>query len=524
MLISKRATDAFLDRKLDSFQWMKKLSRDELLREIRQFKVRPHFKTEPWLHQLVCFYIGCCMPQFMFLLDMGLGKTKIMLDLITQAVLERRLRNQKALVLVPRVINLGSWRDDVERHSDLEPVIVDVEDIDEKWERLRNPKGELTVIDYQSLQWALSKKVKVTKKRNVLVPDMERVDLARRLYGFVGIDESHKLANADSLWFDLVRMLSHSAGQSYGLTGTLFGKDPAELWPQFLLVDRGETFGEEIGLFRSGFFSQSTDNFKGTVWTYRRRMAPKLTRMLQHRSLRYDEREIDEIDVPHTVRRKIFVDMTQEQEGHYLDALEGIINKLVSADGRRVCWATLRRIGSGYLKWTDEIGGHRIIFKQNPKLDAMERFIDEAGSNKVIVCHEYTDTGELASARLTALGIKHEWLYGGSKDRHGIRERFMNDPDCRVLLMNSEAGGTGTDGLQKVCHYMMFLESPPNPKTRKQTEKRIARSGQRERSFIYDVVARGTGDKSILAAIEEGVDLFEEVVNGGRWQSSLFRS
>src|SRR5687767_12765654 len=100
MLIDRRAVAEFLDRELDSFLWMKGLRREAILSELRQLRVPPAFKTDPWLHQLVCFWIGICKPRFLFLLDMGLGKSKIIADLATQARREKRL--DRGLITVPR--------------------------------------------------------------------------------------------------------------------------------------------------------------------------------------------------------------------------------------------------------------------------------------------------------------------------------------------------------------------------------------------------------------------------------------
>src|SRR5674476_97763 len=100
MLIKHSAVVEFLRRPLDDHLWVKKLTRDQILRELRTLRVQPYFKTDPWLHQLACFYIAMTRPDFAYLLDMGLGKTKIMLDIITQCYLEDRLTH--ALVTVPR--------------------------------------------------------------------------------------------------------------------------------------------------------------------------------------------------------------------------------------------------------------------------------------------------------------------------------------------------------------------------------------------------------------------------------------
>ena len=48
MLISRQAVKDYLGRDFDDFRWMKKLTRDRIMRELDNLKVRPVFKTEPW--------------------------------------------------------------------------------------------------------------------------------------------------------------------------------------------------------------------------------------------------------------------------------------------------------------------------------------------------------------------------------------------------------------------------------------------------------------------------------------------
>ena len=509
MATSKRAITDFLDRDFTSFNWMKHLKADEITRELQHFKVPPEFKTEPWLHQLVCQYIGMCEPRFLFLLDMGLGKSKIIADLIWQYRREKRLK--RALVLVPRLINIDSWSEDLARHSFLEPNLVMVSEIEEKRYRLLHPVGDVTVVDYMGLQWALCRKEKV-KGKQVLVPDPDLLAKAQSLYNFVAIDESHKLRNPDNLWFSLVEALASRAEYVYATTGTLFGKSPLELWPQFKLVDNGETFGEDIGLFRSAFFDAKPRKFGyGNDYTYDVRKTRKLNQMIAHRSIRYDEDEVT--DLPARVHRRINIDMAVDQQEHYLRALDGVINAGGEPGALEAPWLRMRQITSGYLKWKDANGEHTLHFKHNPKLEMLVRLVDEA-SSKVVVCYDYTETGAMICKRLKAEGIGHEWLYGGTKDKPGARRKFMIDPDCKVFVMNSEAGGTGNDGLQKVARYMVFFESPTPPITRKQTEKRIHRPGMTGRCFIYDLTVKKTVDAGILAALQEGRDLYDSVMKG----------
>jgi SNF2 family DNA or RNA helicase len=516
MTISRVALYEYLDRPRDSFLWMKDLSRRTIMAELDRFSVKPRFKTQPWMHQLVCFYIGLCHPEFLFLLDMGLGKSKIVADLITHRLRDKTLR-RRALITVPNVVNMASWEEDLVVHSDLEPWTCAVQNTQEKWERLADPEGDVTIIDYHGLTLALCEKVK-----GKMVLNEKRLRIVRKLYGFVDMDESHKLRNHQNLWFAMMREITHAADFVYANTGTPFSKDPEAMWSQFYLVDRGETFGENLGLFRESFFGLSTEAF-GKAWVFNKRTAPELHRMMQHRSIRYDEDEVPEIDLPKLVPLVRKCDMSEEQREHYLRAVEGLLSVQGTGDAQAMeaPWIRMRQISSGYLVWKDEHGDHLVRFKENPKLDLLEACLNEVGDKKAIIVHYYQETGRMLMDKLAAMKIKAVWLYGGTKDKAGVRDSFLRDPKCQVLVMNTETGGTGNDGLQKVSRYMFIYEGPTPPDTRKQVVKRIHRPGQRERAFVVDLVLRRSTDQGILDSIAEGEDLFNTILNGRRLQRSL---
>lgn len=505
MTVSKRAIDAFLARDMRSFQWLKKERREDLVRAIADFDRLSRFKTEPWTHQLVCHYIGLCYPRFLFLLDMGLGKSKILLDLLTHA-----LRSKSAttgLVVVPRLINVASWADAIAEHSDLAPNLIDCEDIGEKRSRLMNPRGDISVVDYHGLTLALTR-----KEKKKLVADPAVIDAVAKAHQFIGIDESHKVATTTSIWFDVVDRLSARARHVHATTGTLIGKNVQRAWPQFYIVDRGETLGETEGLFQASFFNFKAGPFKTTA-EFDKRKSRRLHVMLQNRSIRYDDDEVH--DLPMLVNRKRIVEMASDQADHYARAVDGVIALAGSEPSKQGApWLRMRHITAGFLSWKDEYGDHLLPFARNPKLDMLETMlVDELVDSKVVVVHHYTPTGAMIMDRLTKTGVEAIWLHGGTKDKADARRRFLEPSGPRVLVMNDDFG-TGIDELQHVARYMIFYESPTPPDTRRQTEKRIHRPGQRERCFVYDLIARSTVDGGILRGIAEGYDLHDVVVAG----------
>lgn len=518
-MISKESIKKYLNRELDNFGWMKKLSREEIMSALEEFSPIPEFSIKPWLHQIVCIYIGLCRRRFLFLLKPGKGKTFVALKLITQAKSEGGLK--RTLVTVPRLINLDTWREATEEHSNLVPHMIEGT-IEEKWNKLLNPRGDITIIDYPGLQLALSVKGKDKKGKIKLLSDENKISQLRSVYNFFVIDEIHKCKNWNTLRFSILRSLTKNADYCYGLTGTLFGRDPQDIWAQFFLIDRGETFGEHLNIFRAAFFKEVNDFWKGISFVFDKDKTEELHRFLQHKSISYSDEEIPDIDIPPLAMRRIEVKFTSEQYEHYKNAIDGVINAkglLRDIDG---AFIRLRQITSGFLQWRDEYGDHCIEFDNNPKLQALERFLEDTEDEKVIISTEYTKSGEMISKLAKKMKLKFEWLYGGTKDHIATVNRFKKDPTCKLLIMNSEAGGTGTDGLQKEARYLVFYESPLSPIAREQTLNRVHRPGQTKRTHIYDIVASRSIDKKIIADISEGKNLYESVVSGSfNWKSLM---
>lgn len=71
-------------------------------------------------------------------------------------------------------------------------------------------------------------------------------------------------------------------------------------------------------------------------------------------------------------------------------------------------------------------------------------------------------------------------------------EKFLNDPDCRLLVAQPESAGSGLDDLKHVCSNVLFLELPMIPKDFVQAVGRIDRTGQKEFCKVWVACAIGT--------------------------------
>ncbi|MGH7868956.1 MAG: helicase-related protein, partial [Candidatus Dormibacteraceae bacterium] len=422
-----------------------------------------------------------------------------------------RLRSgmKRVLIAMPHLVNLETWADQIKLHA---PDLSFEKLVGDKTTRfeLINQNADLYLINYAGLGVYMSELVKQDKSRKRMV-NRSAVESFTNLFNAMVLDEIHHLGNPASLIHRLAWQLAKRCEFRYGLTGTLFGRDPGMLQPQFELIDHGHTLGETLGLFRASFFRQQPHYWKGMEYIFEDSKTELLHKFMQHRSLRYEDHEC--LDLPPMVPITYRLTWGEDQIIYHQRALENY-----HAEGMKMnpnSYVNLRQISSGFVGYSDMKGERaKLVFKENPKLDRLLQIVDEAPlTSKLVVFHEYIFTGELIRAAMKKAEVEYAELWGGTKDAAKQLRRFLDDPKCRVLVANYVAGGE-SGNYQEVANYVIFYETPPEPIMRKQAVKRVYRGGQKKRSYIIDLVLPNSIDERILAALEKGQDLYQRICEG----------
>ena len=128
------------------------------------------------------------------------------------------------------------------------------------------------------------------------------------------------------------------------------------------------------------------------------------------------------------------------------------------------------------------------------KLPAMAEVLiedfEDHGVGKMVVFGIHRHGIEYMAKKMVA--YKPVVLYGGTpagKRQENI-DQFQNDAACKLFLANIDSGGTGVDGLQKVCSNVSFMEKSWVPSSNLQSVLRLLRIGQFNkvtvRSFVLD--------------------------------------
>jgi SNF2 family DNA or RNA helicase len=506
-LINPATITKFLARTLANFDWLKACTQPQLDADLQALSPAPDFgRVSLWLHQKASLLLLLELKRFMLFLDMGAGKTLITLMVLKYR--KQRGEQPRAIVFVPYLTSVETWVEETAKHApDLKCVAL-LGTTAENLSHLQGP-GDLFVICYQSAVAMLA--IKEAGKWQLAAKAVRDT-----FQGFdtLVLDEAHKCKSASSLTFRMCRAISAQADYVLGLTGTPFGRDLGDLWPQFYLVDFGETLGSTFGLYRSAFFTTKINYWGGYEYKFKKKLLPVLKSTMKNASISYT---IDEFaDMPPKEYIKRYLPLPDDASGYARKAIEELKSAIQGKLYRQAesSYLQLRQLASGFMTLRGEDNDKlQVQFEQNPKLEALEEILGGVHhGGKSIVFHHFVYSGALIGDRLTHLHIKHARIWGGQRDPIGELRRFKSDPGCTVLVINWKSGSSSLN-LQN-ANYVVVFEQPESPIDRKQGEARVWRPGQGQRVLIYDLLMRGTVDKRLYEANESGRDLLQELLHG----------
>jgi SNF2 family DNA or RNA helicase len=509
-LIPKITIRKFLDRKLRDCHVYKKLTEDALRARMRKLAIRPPIFNKLELHQKACFIAGAELERLAIFADTGCGKTIISIALIRY--FNKIEKTKRFLVLVPNKPNKTEWGLEIKKHSQMKFMRLVGSSIN-KWEQLRNIPDDCEAIieTYAGLMRMVCDLKEHKKGGRRLKLNMTSIRRLMKLVDGLVMDESTYVKTRRKLPFRICRQITNKTNVAFALTGTPFGVDPVDLWGQMFLLDRGETLGKTLGLFRAAFYTQKENFWGGVEHTFRKSKRSVLNAMLRNRSIRY---KADEADLPALVEIVKEVRLPSDTSVYVQKAKEAIIAAHGNYQEMRNAFVRMRQISSGFLGYHDDEVGARaqIEFKPNPKLELLLGVIASIDPRyKIIVFTQFVFSGSMICRELEKMGIGHGRIYGKTKDAYTVRKRFDQDPKCRVLILQNDMGM----GLNlQIAKYGLYYESPVSPIMRKQTRARFERQySTHDRVFQYDFVVKGTYDQRILDALRDGRDLFESIVD-----------
>ncbi|PST49887.1 type III restriction endonuclease subunit R [Bifidobacterium callitrichos] len=202
------------------------------------------------------------------------------------------------------------------------------------------------------------------------------------------------------------------------------------------------------------------------------------------------ELELDQVVDSATAAR------TKEELKSEIDMLDGLVAKAkaVRASGADAKWSQLS--------------------------DILQHHVLDAGTadqpHKMIVFTEHRDTLVYLERLIeTLLGMPEAVtvIHGGMDrdERKAVRERFVNNPDVRILVA-TDAAGEGLN-LQR-ADLMVNYDLPWNPNRIEQRFGRIHRIGQKRTCFLWNLVAKNTREGEVYGKLLDKIETMGRAYGG----------
>jgi hypothetical protein len=511
MPVSQAAIDRFLSWRPPEIRAVKERPIAELVDRI-ELLCRASFtpRTVPRVHQLEALVFALEQRRALLFMKPRLGKSATS---IWYAEMLRKSGDfhKKGLVIVPVPVICDVWEYETTLHSGM--TIATVTDQASLHRALSSP-CDLIVLSWYTLQvlFCVKGKDKKTEKPKLIADKKQLQALATR-FDLVIIDESHLAKNTTSLRFQMGEILTTNCPNVLGLSGTPHGRNPFDLWAQAFLVDRGRTLGFNYHFFRYAFGKPEENYFArgGAAIVYDSTKQHILEQRISALAISYGWEGY--MDMPEIVSNVVKLKMTADQAKLYKDA----IMDLVKSQGNRISieniFVRLRQISSGYLPFRTEDGHESILRCSSAKMDWIQELIEQAPPEvKIIIFHDFIETGKLLTAHLTKCKIKHSWLYSGTKDKSAAVKDFQTGA-VNVFVAHPASGGVGID--LSMADYLVFLESPVSPTIRQQAEARPLGDKRGGRCLMVDDIICSPVEQRILDCVKEGKDLLAEIIYHG---------
>ena len=312
-----------------------------------------------------------------------------------------------------------------------------------------------------------------------------------KLFKTVIIDESHKCKSGKTQQSKFVEGICKGKRWVFALTGTPVVNNNTDLIQQLKILGRLDDFGgyrQFVGRYCDG--PKQSSNMRElhyrlhTCCFFRREKSKVLTQL------------------PDKMRQYITCDITNRKE--YDDAEDNFLKYLRQykhADDDRIARAMRGEVmvRMGILK---EIAARG-------KVKAVSEFIHDVidGGEKLVI---------FAFLRDVVDALLHEFpdavKVTGSDDtraKQNAVDRFQNDPECRLIILNYRSGGTGLT--LTASSRVGFIEFPWTYSDCEQAEDRCHRNGQKNAVNCYYFLGDRTIDRYMYDVIQTKKNIANEV-------------
>lgn len=471
------------------------------------------FTTKPYKHQMEGVIYGLEHESFLLGDDQGLGKTKEIIDL---AMCRKQTDGLKHCLIICGINgNKYNWADEVKIHSREDswilgtrftkrPPIKMIEgSTKDKMEDLNNiPHQFFWITNIETLRGG-SFKEKQGKRTVIRFPIAEKIQelCDRGIIGMIAFDEAHKAKNPDSQQGRALLSID-CKGPKIPMSGTFVLNNPLDLylplrWAGF------ETHSfyayKQHYCKMGGFGGKEIVGYKNL---------DELRSMVSKVMLRRVKGDV--LDLPPKVHTIEWVDAYPEQKSLYKDVRDQVrdnIDKVKVHPDPLSEMLRLRQV-TGYP------GILSSTVTKSAKMDRMEELVEEevAVGGKAIIFSNWSEMTNVIRHKLKKYNPAYITGEVGSVQRMEEKDRFQNDPNCKVMI--GTIGALGTGFTLTSAQLVIFVDEPWNRGIKDQAEDRAHRIGTRGTVRVVTILTRDTVDEGVYNLVQKKGKMADLLVDG----------
>ncbi len=454
------------------------------------------YKIQRWPHQQEAEERAKDRDGFALFMDMGVGKTATAINILRQKFFAAKKIKSTMVVTVP--ITVPNWRREFGMHSQISP---------EKIITLTGP-GKTRLVQLEKALEKSSDIIVITNYEALLMKDLFKA-LLRWKPSCLVVDESQRVKDFRAKRTKAVLQISDTADLCrLLLSGTPILNSPMDIFPQFLVLDRGASFGRSFVAFRNNYFYDKNQSMAGLPkyfpdWRPRPSTLSEFNKIILANAICVKKSEC--LTLPPLVRKQISVELSPTQKRLYKELKTDLItflnDKACTAPIALTKALRLQQIVSGYIALE---GSENVAIKDNPRAEALAELLSTiAPHHKVLVWCVFAENYATVRAVCTKLDLAYTEITGqiSAAQKQKNVATFEADESCRVLIGHPGAGGVGVN--LTAASYSIYYSRGFSLEYDLQSEARNFRGGSERHTSItrIDLVAEGTIDALTLKAL-----------------------
>ena len=477
------------------------------------------FKTEPYKHQQDCFDRNKEKRYYGYLMEMGTGKSKVLLDTAAELFLGGKI---DALLIFANKGSYTNWTEtEIPTHLS--------DEINAKvflWKANHNKTEKKAFAGIEDSILPGEFKIFVMNIEALAYERSFRVahNFAKNHRTLSVVDESTTIKNKDAKRTKSALKIRDVSLARRIMTGSIVDNNPLDVFSQFEFLEKGCLGFTSFYTFRSRFADlidmKSKNNPRPFKVVTGYKNLEDLHRRMSNVSFIIKKEEC--LDLPKKIYQKFYVELTPDQKRMYDElkklSMSEIEGELVSVKIVLTKLLKLHQLVCGHVK--DDDGTVHAI--PHNRVKALMDIMEETQGQVLIWANYRDDIFAIEKALKAAYGEKSTLTYFGetsAEDRDLVKHVFRKGNDTkgyRFMVGNTQTGGYGITltGATTVIYYSNNFDA----EKRNQSEDRCHRIGQTDSVTYIDLVVKGTVDERILQALKSKKEL-SDIITESNWKN-----